>query len=101
MKKIKASDIFDTDYSNVKETFNNMHTIQTLLQEYVDDYVSNCNYDEACPPKYIVSIGKNALMITITHNDISFTERFFPEKEMTYGINLIKDRLDSLYSRTM
>lgn len=81
--------------------FNNMLTVQTLLQEYVNGYVKNCNFDTTCPPKYIVSIGDGKLMITVTHNDQSFTEVLFPEKDMSYGISLLKDRLDSLYARTM
>jgi len=84
-----------------KKDFNNMKTIQTLLQQYVDDYVENCNWDKDCPPKYIVSIGKRELFLTITHSGVSFTEVIFPEKDMKYGISLLKDRLDGLYARTM
>lgn len=84
-----------------KQDFNNMMDVQTLLQKYVDEYVKNCNYDTSCPPKYTVSIGDNELIVTITHNDTSFSEVLFPEKDMTYGVSLIKDRLDSLYARTM
>lgn len=84
-----------------KKHFNNMRTVQTLVQEYVNDYVKNCNYDETCPPKYIVSIGKNELILTITHGGVSFSEVIFPEKDMKYGISRLKDRLDSLYARTM
>lgn len=84
-----------------KPDFNNMLNVQTLLQEYVNGYVKNCNWDTDCPPEYVVSIGSGKLMVTITHNHVSFSEVLFPEKDMTYGVSLLKDRLDSLYARTM
>jgi len=85
----------------MKKPFNNMKTIQTLLQEYVDEIVKNTIDDLKCPPKYIVSIGDDKLILTITHNDVSFSEVIFPEEDMSFGISLLLTRVDALYARTM
>lgn len=61
---------------------------------------------DKCPPQFWVSLNnedmKNqAIMITISHLGVKFTERLFPRTDSHYGYKSVLDQMINMYNQTM
>ena len=76
-----------------------------IIQSYVDDYSK-----EFGDAKFKVSLLQDfghkdrrydAILLTISHLQSSFSEVVFPRQDMNYGYESIESVMSSLYNRTM
>ena len=74
--------------------------IQEIIQGMVD-VITKDKWSDETPPIFIVSIFENKLILTCSHLGSAFSTLLFPEKDMTYGLEILSEKMSDLYNRTM
>lgn len=80
--------------------------IVNIIEKHVQELVKEQWKDDACPPKFWVSLNNEdmdnqCIMITIKHCGYKFTEKLFPRKNTEYGYEAIINQMISLYNQTI
>ena len=80
--------------------------IISIIDEKVQEWAKEYWNDDKCPPDFWVSLNNDdpnnqAIMITINHLGLKFTEYVFPRKDTEYGYDSIMNQMINMYNRTM
>ena len=80
--------------------------IVSIIEEYVQTKSEELWKNDACPPKFWVSItnadmNNQKIMITIDHLGRKFTEVLFPRSNTEYGYSSVLYLMENMYNQTM
>ena len=77
-----------------------------IIEEYVQGLAKEHWKNDACPPKFWVSLNNEdmnnqKIMITVSHLGRKFTENLFPRSNTEYGYGSVLDLMINMYNQTM
>ena len=77
-----------------------------IIEETVKELAHDEWNDDKCPPEFWVSLNNEdmqnqAIMITINHCDIKFTEKLFPRSDTEYGYKSVLAQMKNMDNQTM
>jgi hypothetical protein len=80
--------------------------IVKIIENYVQNEAERHWKGDSCPPEFWVSLdneddNKQAILITINHLNVKFTERLFPRTGTHYGYDSVLNQMINMYNQTM